>query len=117
MRRTTIFVAVIAVFFVGFVFYSLARVEPLKVQGERLEYVGDRVVVRGTVINTGPDIPQAGLQVRLFDAGGRQLVRQTLSLGRLSAGQSRPFSSPPYAGSGVEKFTLQVDRGNNMYGN
>jgi hypothetical protein len=92
-------------------------VEPLYVGGVRLEQQGDRVVVRGTVTNTGPDLPQAGLEVRLFDAGGHQVVRQTLSLGRLSAGQSRPFSSPPYAASGVEKFTIQVDRGNNMYGN
>jgi hypothetical protein len=117
MRRTTILVGVIAVLFVGFVFYSLARVEPLKVRGERLEHLGDRVVVRGTITNTGPDIPQAGLAVRLFDASGHQVVRQSLSLGRLSAGQSRSFSSPPYAASGVEKFTIQVDRGNNMYGN
>jgi hypothetical protein len=117
MRRTTILVVVIAVLFVGFVFYSLARVEPLKVGEERLEHQGDRVVVRGTVTNTGPDLPQAGLEVRLFDAGGHQVVRQTVALGRLSAGQSRPFCSPPYAAGGVEKFTIQVERGNNMYGN
>ena len=117
MRRTTIIVSVIAVLFIGFVFYSLSRVEPLKVQEERLERLGDQVLVRGQIVNTGPDIPQAGLQVRLFDAGGHQLVRQTVSLGRLSAGESRPFSSPPFPANGVEKFTLQVDRGNNMYGN
>ena len=117
MRRTTILVVALGVLFITFVFYSLARVEPLKVQGERLERVGDRVLVRGTVTNTGPDLPQAGLQVRLYDAGGHQLVRQTVALGRLSAGQSRPFSSPPYAAKDVEKFTIQVDRENNMYGN
>jgi hypothetical protein len=117
MRRSTALVAAIAVLFIAFVFYSLARVEPLKVQGERLERVGDRVMVRGTVSNTGPDLPQAGLQVRLFDARGHQLVRQTVTLGRLNTGQSRPFSSPPYAAQDVEKFTVQVDRENNMYGN
>jgi hypothetical protein len=116
MRRSTAISLAAVVAFAGFVFYSLSRVEPLKVEGQ-LERQGNRVYVRGRVTNTGSETQAAGLQLRLFDNSGHLVVRQTLHLATLGPGQSLEFSSPPTSASGAKKFTIQVDRGNNMYGN
>jgi hypothetical protein len=117
MRRSSVLAIGLGLLFACFVFYSLENAESLKVSGAHLEHLGERVAVRGTVTNTGSETQQAGVSVRLFDARGRQLTRQTVSLGALDPGQSVAFSSSPYAAHQVEKFTVQVDRGNNMYGN
>ena len=103
--------------FVIFVFYSLLHLEPLKVNGERLDHLGDAVVVRGTVVNTGSNPLLAGLKVQLFDGAGHRLAEQTLGLGKLAPGQSAAFASQPINASKAEKFTIQVDHGANMYGN
>jgi hypothetical protein len=117
MRRTTLIVVVISVIFVIFVFYSLLHLEPLKVSDEHLEHLGDAVVVRGTVVNTGSNALAAGLKVQLFDGAGHRLAEQTLGLGKLAPGQSAAFASRPINTSKAEKFTIQVDHGMNMYGN
>jgi hypothetical protein len=117
MRRTTLIVVVISLIFVIFVFYSLFHLEPLKVSGEHLDHLGDAVVVRGTVVNTGSDPLAAGLKVQLFDGAGHRLAEQTLGLGKLAAGQSAAFASRPINASKAEKFTIQIDHGSNMYGN
>ncbi len=117
MRRSTLIVIAVSLIFIIFVFYSLFHLEPLRVSGERLEHRGNTVIVRGTVINTGSQTQDAGLKVQLFDAGGRKLAVETVRLGRLTPGQSARFASQPTYAPGAEKFTMQVDRGSNMYGN
>jgi hypothetical protein len=116
MRRTTLIFVIFGLIFAVFVFYSLMHIEPLQVSGGHLERLGHRLVVRGTVTNTSPDVLAAALQVRLFDGAGRQLGSQTLALGKLGPGRSIPFSSTPVNGA-AQKFTIQIDRGANMYGN
>jgi hypothetical protein len=117
MRRTTLIVVVISSIFIIFVFYSLLQLEPLKVSREHLDHVGDAVVVRGTVVNTGSDPLAAGLKVQLFDGAGHRLAEQTLGLGKLAPGQSAAFSSRPINASKAENFSIQIDHGANMYGN
>jgi hypothetical protein len=117
MRRTTLILLVISLVFIFFVFYSLLHLEPLTVSGGRLERTGGAVVVRGEVTNTASDAEAAGLKVRLFDAAGHRLAEQTLALGKLAPGQRVAFRSRPINASQAEKFTIQVDHGNNMYGN
>jgi hypothetical protein len=103
--------------FVAFVFHSLMRIEPLEVSGAHIEHHGSQVLVRGTVTNGGSQTQVAGLQLRLFDGGGHLITRLNVRLAGLSPGQSEPFISPPINAAGAEKFTIQIDRGNNMYGN
>lgn len=117
MRRTTLYILAISLIFGLFVFYSLFHVEPLRVSGGRLEHLGDAVIVRGTVINTGSDAQAAGLQVQLFDAAGHKVATERVALGKLAPGQSRAFASRPMNAANAENFTIQVDRGANMYGN
>lgn len=117
MRRTTAIVVAISIIFVFFVFYSLLHLEPLKVSDEHLDHLGNAVVVRGRIVNTGSNPLAAGLKVQLFDSAGRRLAEQTLGLGQLAPGQSAAFASQPINASKAENFTIQVDHGSNMYGN
>jgi hypothetical protein len=117
MRRSTTITLCATLLFAVFVFYSLRQVEPLQVSNGRLEHLGDQVVVRGRLGNSGGNPQVAGLLVRLFDATGHEVGRRMLPLGRLEPGQEITFSTPPVRADGVEKFTIQVDRGANMYGN
>jgi hypothetical protein len=117
MRRSTLIVVLISLIFILFVFYSLLHLEPLKVSGEHLEHLGDTVVVRGTVVNTGSNPLAAGLKVQFFDGAGHRLAEQTLGVGNLGPGRSAAFASQPVNAPKAEKFTIQVDHGSNMYGN
>jgi hypothetical protein len=117
MRRSSLIIFIISLVFVLFVFYSLFHLEPIQVIGDRLDHVGQAVVVRGTAINRGSGAQSAGLKVELFDAAGRKLAVQELSLGKLTPGQRVEFTSRPVNAAAAEKFTIQVDHGTNMYGN
>ena len=117
MRRSTLIIAGFSLVFIIFVFYSLFRIEPLHVTDGHIMRLGNAVVVQGTVVNTGSQAQTAGLKVQLFDSAGRQLAMQTVALGKLAPGQSVGFQSRPIPASAAEKFTIQVDRGANMYGN
>jgi hypothetical protein len=117
MRLSNVILIFAVIAFVAFVFYSLERVEPLKVTGGHIEHQGSQVLVRGTVTNTGSQNQVAGLQLSLFDGSGHLITRQDVRLTGLSPGQSEQFTSPPISAAGAEKFTIQIDRGNNMYGN
>jgi hypothetical protein len=117
MRLSNVIISLAVIAFIAFVVYSVARVEPLEVSGARIEHQGNQVLVRGTVTNVGSNTQVAGLQLRLFDGSGHQITHLNVRLAGLSPGQSEQFVSPPISAAGAEKFTIQIDRGNNMYGN
>jgi hypothetical protein len=117
MRLSNVIIILAVIAFVAFVFYSVARVEPLEVSGARIEHQGSQVLVRGTVTNTGSKTQVAGLQLRLFDGSGHVITHLNVRLAELSPGQSEQFVSPPISAAGAQEFTIQIDRGNNMYGN
>jgi len=117
MRLSNVIIILAAIAFVAFVFYSLGRVEPIEVSGAHIEHQGTRVLVRGTVTNTGSNTQVAALQLRLFDGSGHAITHLNVRLAQLSPGQSEPFVSPPISAAGAQEFTIQIDRGNNMYGN
>jgi hypothetical protein len=103
--------------FVGFVFYSLMSVEPVKVVGSHLEHDGSRVFVAGQVRNTA-DHPRAiELEVHYYDHNGRPLGQDTLTLDDLEAGAVREFKSPQRAIDGVEDYSIYMNNGRNPYGN
>jgi hypothetical protein len=117
MRRATLILLVLSAAFCIFVFYSLLHLEPLHISGERLEHLGNSVVVTGKVVNGGSKPQTAGLKVQLYDRAGRRLAVEDVTLGRLAPGQSVAFSSHPINASEAENFTIQIDHGTNMYGN
>jgi hypothetical protein len=108
---------VIVLGFAGFVLYSLWHVEPVQIRAAHLARVGDQVVVSGELTNTGPNLSDAQVQVRLFNQQGREVAKRELQLGDLPHGTRRRFSSPAIAAAGATTFTVSVDRGTNMYGN
>jgi hypothetical protein len=117
MRRTNLIVLGISLAFAAIVLFSLLHLEPVRVTDQRLDHLGNTVVVRGTATNTASNPQTAGLKVMLFDAIGHKLAEQTLELGKLAPGQSVKFNSRPVDASMAQKFSIQVDHGSNMYGN
>ena len=107
----------LSIVFIIFVFYSLERVEPIKVVGDRIERQGDQVFVEGTLKNTGADAQQLNLEVSYFDKGGRKIGDDTLEVKSLPGGTDMPFKMPVHQLSGVKDYSLRLDRGHNPYGN
>jgi hypothetical protein len=106
-----------ALAFVGFVFYSLISVEPVKVVRSHLEHNGNRVFVAGQVRNTADHARTIELEVHYYDRNGRPLGQDTLTLDGLDSGAVREFKSPPRAIDGVEDFSIYMNNGRNPYGN
>ena len=103
--------------FVGFVFYSLIAVEPIKVVGSHLEHQGNRVFVAGQVRNTADHARSIELEVHYYDRNGRPLGQDTLTLDGLDAGAVREFKSPQRAIDGVADYSIYMNNGRNPYGN
>ncbi|HLH75467.1 MAG TPA: hypothetical protein VKV28_01550 [Candidatus Binataceae bacterium] len=116
-RINTLLLVVLGAAFIGFVFYSLFRIEPLQITSAHLERRGSEVLIAGDLYNRGPDLRQADLSVSLFDAQGRLLVKREVELGPLRHQSRRSFVSPAMSAPQAASFTLAVDRGTNMYGN
>ncbi len=117
MRRGSVILLLLSSVFIIFIFYSLLHLEPLEISGGRLEHLGDSVVVTGNVKNTGSRSQSAGLKVQLYDQAGHKLAAEDVALGSLAPGQSVAFRSRPVRNTEAAKFSIQVDRGANMYGN
>jgi hypothetical protein len=107
----------LSIVFIVFVFYSLERVEPIKVVGDRIERQGDLVFVEGTLRNTGADAHELDLEVSYFDKGGRKIGDDKIEVKSLPSGADLPFKMPVRQLSGVKDYSLRLDRGHNPYGN
>src|ERR1700719_3648738 len=95
--------------FVGFVFYSLVSVEPVKVVHSELKHRGNRVFVAGQVRNTADQSRAIDLEVHYYDRNGRPLGQDTLRLDGLAAGTVREFASPPRTIDGVEDYSIYMN--------
>jgi hypothetical protein len=115
-KRILILLAAVAAF-IGFVFYSLERVEPLKVIDSRMERQGDRVFVEGTIRNTGPDLPGVELEVSYYDERGAKLASDKLTVSGLREGADVTFKTPVRQLAGAGSFSIYFNRGRNPYGN
>ncbi|MGH7933895.1 MAG: FxLYD domain-containing protein [Candidatus Binataceae bacterium] len=116
MRKSTWIILAIGVVFVGFVFYSLTHVEPVRVLQSHLEHEGGKVFVEGKVKNTGSRTSAVDLEVHYYDRNGRPLGQDVLKLSGLGAGSVKAFKSPPHDLSGVSDFSLYLNNGRNPYG-
>jgi len=116
-RKGILMLLALAAAFIGFVFYSLERVEPLKVLDSRMERQGDRVFVQGTIRNTGHDLPAVELEVSYYDERGAKLASDRLTISGLRHDADVSFKTPAHQLAGAESFSIYFDRGRNPYGN
>ena len=117
MRRNAIIVLLGALCFAGYVFYSLAGAEPVKVNKTRLVRSGDQVLVEGEVYNTGDDTGPIQVEVRYFDRDGRSIGKDVVSMDGLRRGAAAHFKSSPRPDDGIADFSIYLNHGRNPYGN
>ena len=117
MRKGAIIVLLIAVGFCAYVFFALVAVEPIKVAGSRLVRTGDEVSVEGDLHNTGADAGPIEVEVRYFDASGRAVGNDKVSVDGLRSGGESHFRSSPVKLNGVADFSIYLNHGRNPYGN
>ncbi len=117
MRKSSVLVLVAILGFAGFVFYALSGVEPVKVMGTRLERKGGQVAVAGTVENTGSATAAIDLEVRYYDAGGRTLASDMLTMRDLKSGERRGFETHARDLPAAANFSIYLNHGRNPYGN
>jgi hypothetical protein len=117
MRKGAIIVLVGALCFVGYVFFTLVGVEPVKVADTRLVRSEGRVLVEGEVRNTGGDTGPLQVEVHYFDRAGRPIGQDNVSVDGLRRGAAVHFKSPPRADDGVADFSIYLNHGRNPYGN
>ena len=117
MRRGALTLVLVALCFVGFVFYALLGSEPVKLSKVQLVRTQGRVSVRGKLHNTGGDTGPLQIEVRYYDRDGRAMGEDTVPLDGLHHGDAAEFSSPPRADRGVADFSIYLNHGRNPYGN
>jgi hypothetical protein len=117
VRKSSALVLIVALLFVGFVFYSLLGTQPVKVLNSRLVREGRAVAVAGTVENTGRREAAIQLEIHYYDSAGHELAHDTLELRHLKRGQARAFKSPERDVPRVSDFSIYLNQGRNPYGN
>lgn len=117
MRISTALMLAGAALFAGYVFYSLATVEPVRVVQSRLNHVAGAVFVNGEVRNTGSKDRTIDLEVHYFDHTGRALGQDTVKLTDLPPGRMQSFRTPPHMMQGVSDFSIYLNHGRDPYGN
>lgn len=103
--------------FAGFVFYSLTRVEPVKVVSSGLEHSGGKVFVVGELRNTGRKSGPLDLEVHYFDKSGRQIGQDKIVVAGMAKGAETKFETPERTLPDVSEFSLYLNHGRNPYGN
>ncbi len=117
MRKSTAVILIFAIVFIAFVFYSLVRVEPVRVVSSRLERRGAAVFVDGSLRNTGPDLGPVDVEVHYYDANGRALGQDKIVVAEMKRGGEAHFATPPRMLGEVSEFSIYLNHGRNPYGN
>jgi hypothetical protein len=117
MRRSTIILLVVATGFAVFVFYSLWRVEPVKVVSSGLQHADGKVFVVGELRNTGAKSGPLDLEVHYYDSAGHQIGRDKIVVGGMRRGAETKFRTPERSLPGVSEFSIYLNHGRNPYGN
>lgn len=108
---------VVAAGFAAFVFYSLTRVEPVKVVRSGLKRSGGEVCVTGELRNTGKKSGPLDLEVHYFDKSGREIGQDKIVVAAMARGAETNFRTPERALPGVSEFSIYLNHGRNPYGN
>lgn len=116
LRSTLLWLAVLIVF-VAYLIWALRAEEAFQVTAKKLEYTDSGIVVSGEIRNTATAASAVNVEVTFFDAQGRQLGKEVVTLPHLQAGTTASFHTQPEPLSGVKDYTIYVNTGRNMYGN
>ena len=103
--------------FVGYVFYALLGVEPVKVAHSRMVRSGNQVFVEGELRNAGKDTGPLDVEVRYFDRSGHSLAKDDVAIDGLKAGGVANFRSVPRQLDEAAEFSIYLNHGRNPYGN
>jgi hypothetical protein len=117
MRKSTIILLVAAAGFTAFVFYSLWRVEPVRVVRSSLEHADGKVFVAGELRNTGPKSGPFDLEVHYFDSAGRPIGQDKILVGAMPQGAQTAFRTPERSLPDASEFSIYLNHGRNPYGN
>jgi len=115
-RRLLPWLAVVIVF-LGYILWALRAEETFPVTQKKLEYTDSGVLVSGEIRNTAATVATVNVEVTFFDAHGRQLGKEIVTLPNLAAGATAAFRTQPKLLSKVKDYTIHVNTGRNMYGN
>ncbi len=115
-RRTLLWLAVVSVF-AAYLIWALRAEEVFQVTNKKLEYTNTGVIVSGEIRNTATTAPAVSVEVTFFDAHGRQLSKEVVTLSNLEAGATATFRTQPKMLADVKDYTIYVNTGRNMYGN
>lgn len=115
-QRTLLWLAVLVVF-ATYLIWALRAEEVFRVANKKLEYTDAGVVVSGEVHNTAAAASAINIEVTFFDARGRQLSKEVITLNNLEAGATAAFHTQPTMLTDVKDYTIYVNTGRNMYGN
>ena len=116
MQRTLLWLAVVSVF-AAYLIWALRGEEIFQVANKKLEYTNTGVIVSGEIHNTAATASTANIEVTFFDAQGRQLGKEVITLDNLEAGATVGFRTQPKVLANVQDYTIYVNTGRNMYGN
>jgi len=116
LRSTLLWLAVLIVF-VAYLIWALRAEEAFQVTHKKLEYTDSGVTVSGEIHNTAAATATVNVEVTFFDAQGRQLGKEVVTLPNLEAGTTGAFRTQPKLLPGVRDYTVYVNTGRNMYGN
>ena len=115
-RTGAVIIVMAAIAFVGWVFYSLTRVEPMKVVASHLDRSNESVKVTGSVKNTGKEVGAVEIEIRYFDADGKSIASDKVAIGSLQPGASVTFTGPGHPDN-VASYSIYLNHGRNPYGN
>jgi len=115
-RRTLLWLAAVSVFAV-YLIWALRAEEVFQVTNKKLEYTDSGVIVSGEIRNTAATASAVNVEVTFFDARGRQLSKEVITLDNLETGATVAFRTQPKMLTDVKDYTIYVNTGRNMYGN
>jgi hypothetical protein len=117
VRAAPMLIVGAAAAFAGWVIYSLVSIEPVKVTASSMRHENGQVFVEGEVENSGPATGPIDIEVRYFDAIGRQVGEERVVMEKLGEGGTGRFITPKRTLDGAQGFSIYLNRGRNPYGN
>lgn len=117
MRLRKIAILLVAVGFVGWVFYALTTTEPVRVIETSLQHENGQVFVTGKLQNTGPEVGPIDIEVRYYDGSGHAVGQDKIVVKKLAASGIASFYTPRRDLNQITTFSVYMNHGRNPYGN